>query len=104
MTKSRKKFDAAFKAKIALEALREDATVPELAKRHGVQSGFGGRRLQRVRPGLVLTAQPAGVTEVVMQTIHRPQLAKVCRVVWMSDKIALSAAGPSPNGWSWAAR
>ncbi len=36
MMKSRKKFDAAFKAKIALEALREDATVPELAKRHGV--------------------------------------------------------------------
>ena len=36
MTKSCKKFDAAFKAKIALEALREDATVPELAKRHGV--------------------------------------------------------------------
>ena len=36
MTKSRKKFDGAFKAKIALEALREDATVAELAKRHGV--------------------------------------------------------------------
>jgi transposase len=33
MTKSRKKFDAAFKAKVAL---REDTTVPELAKRHGV--------------------------------------------------------------------
>src|ERR1019366_7845480 len=36
MTKSRKKFDGAFKAKIALEALREDAKVPELAKRHDV--------------------------------------------------------------------
>jgi transposase len=36
MTKSLKKFDAAFKAKVALEALREDATVPELAKRHDV--------------------------------------------------------------------
>ena len=36
MTKARKKFDPAFKAKTALEALREDATVPELAKRHGV--------------------------------------------------------------------
>jgi transposase len=36
MTKSRKKFDAAFKAKVALDAVREDATIPELAKRHGV--------------------------------------------------------------------
>jgi transposase len=36
MTKSRKKFDAAFKAKVALEAIREDSTVPALAKRHEV--------------------------------------------------------------------
>jgi transposase len=36
MTTARKKFDASVKAKIALEALREDATVPELARRHGV--------------------------------------------------------------------
>ena len=36
MTKSRRKFDAAFKAKVALEVLREDATVAELAARHGI--------------------------------------------------------------------
>jgi len=36
MTKSRNKFDAAFKAKVSLDTLREDSTVPDLAKRHGV--------------------------------------------------------------------
>ena len=37
MTKARKKFDPAFKAKTGLEAFREDATVPKLAKVNGVQ-------------------------------------------------------------------
>jgi transposase len=34
MKKSRRKFDANVKAKIALEALREEATIADLAARH----------------------------------------------------------------------
>jgi hypothetical protein len=36
MTKSRRKFDAASEAKVALEASCESATVAELAARHGI--------------------------------------------------------------------
>jgi transposase len=36
MTKTRRKIDTALKAKIALEALREQATVAELAQRYEV--------------------------------------------------------------------
>jgi transposase len=36
MTKSRRKIDAALKAKIALEALREQSTVADLAQRYQV--------------------------------------------------------------------
>ena len=47
MTKARKKFDPAFKAKTALEALREDVTVLELAKRRrrSPQQIYGWRKL-----------------------------------------------------------
>jgi transposase-like protein len=37
MKKTRRKFDAGVKAKIALEALREESTTFVLAARHGVQ-------------------------------------------------------------------
>jgi transposase len=47
MTKSRTKFDAEFKAKVALVALREDMAVPELARRQGVHPNqIYGRKKQ----------------------------------------------------------
>ena len=36
MKQTRRKFDAGVQVKIALEAVREDATIAELAVRHGV--------------------------------------------------------------------
>jgi len=47
MSKSCEKFDAPFKAKIVLEALPEVATMPELAKRHGIHPNqIYGRKKQ----------------------------------------------------------
>jgi transposase len=40
MTKTRPKIDAALRAKIALEALREQATVNDLAQRHQVHANL----------------------------------------------------------------
>jgi transposase len=41
MKKSRRKIDAALKAKIALEALREQSTVADLARRNEVHRSGG---------------------------------------------------------------
>ena len=51
MAKSRKKFDAAFKAKVTLEALREDSTVPD-----GLEDA--DLDLNHVEPASVLRRRP----------------------------------------------
>ena len=50
MTKTRRKIEAGLKAKIALEALREQATVNDLAQRHQVQA-------QKARPTVAMRRQ-----------------------------------------------
>ena len=38
MKKERRKFSASFKAKVAIEAIKEDKTLQELASKHGLHS------------------------------------------------------------------
>ena len=77
MTKARKKFDAAFKAKIALEALREEATVPELAKRHGVHPNqiYGWKKL--VQDNVASLFARGAVTPIDGEEAHERETAKL---------------------------
>ena len=75
MSKARKKFDAAFKAKTALEALREDATVPELAKRQGIHPNqiYGWKKLVLDKASS-LFERAAGVTAATVLPSSHPRL------------------------------
>ena len=86
MTKTRRKIDAALKAKIALEALREQATVAELAQRYRftrTRSMAGRSSFRTTRPGRLTPASAGsrGAGRARDRTLH----AKIGQLTVESD-------------------
>ncbi|WP_428841287.1 IS3 family transposase [Bradyrhizobium barranii] len=111
MTKSRKKFDAVFKSRIALEALRD--VVPELAKRHGVHPnqiyGWKKQVLDNVASLFARGASAFGdgeeeheretaklYTKIGQLTVERDFLAKKARAMSIPERRAM-VERPSEN-------
>ena len=91
MTKSRKKFDAAFKAKVALEALRGELTAAQLAAKHGIHQTMVGdwkrqatEGLASVFAGKTAAQESAKAAEADVEKLH----AKIGQLVVERDFLA----------------
>jgi hypothetical protein len=104
MTKSRKKFDAVFKANAALEALREDSTAPELAKLRRQKQFRARARAGNALEPCQVTVRAGGDLDVSQRlsiTSRASRLARVQsihgRFAQLSATASLAAAGVHPR-------
>ena len=75
MTGKRKRYSAEFKAKVAMEALRGELTVSQLATKHGVHQTMIGDWKRQAMEGLVSVfsgnAEPReGIREEELEKLH----------------------------------
>lgn len=65
MKKTRRKFDAGVKARIALEAVREEATIADLAARHGIYPNqiYGWKRQLIENAAKLFAGEASGAAE-----------------------------------------
>jgi transposase len=89
MTKTRKRYSAAFKAKVALEALQGEQTIAELASKHGLHPNLITNWKRQVVEGLagLFEGKPAEADksrEAEIRELH----AKIGQLVVERDFLA----------------
>ena len=89
MTGKRKRYSAEFKAKVAMEALRGELTVSQLATKHGVHQTMIGDWKRQAMEGLVLVFSGKveardGIREEELEKLH----AKIGQLVVERDFLA----------------
>jgi transposase-like protein len=92
MGTTRKRHSAAFKAKVALAALREDKTLNELASEHGVQPSQISQWKGQVKDGATTMFQPVNkrikqVDDKLSEELYRKIGRLQMELEWLKKKV-----------------
>jgi len=83
---SRRKFTAEFKSKVALEALREESTLPELAAKYGIHPNMIRTWKKQAIEGMTATFSGKGDKQAVSKETEIKELhAKIGQLIVERD-------------------